>query len=260
MNIKILVATHKKYWMPTDSVYLPIQVGSAIHDDLGYCHDDTGDNISFKQPNYSELTAIYWAWKNLKADYYGINHYRRYFSRASNNVFRTADLKELFSAEDFEKMLKKASIILPKKRNYFIETRYEQYKNAHNIKDLETCKLVLGDLYPDYIKTFDLVMNKRRGHIMNMFVMRKDLFYSYCDWLFSILFTIEPKISLEGYSPYQQRVFGYLSERLLDVWIEFNHIEYLEANYVILEKVNWPKKVANFLSKKLQGPKEFHGH
>ena len=57
MDIKILVAAHKKYWMPKDSVYLPIQVGDALHPALGYIPDNTGDNISAKNPNYCELTA-----------------------------------------------------------------------------------------------------------------------------------------------------------------------------------------------------------
>ena len=79
MDIKILVAAHKKYWMPDDSVFLPIQVGAALHLALGYVPDNTGDNISAKNPNYCELTALYWAWKNLDCEYIGLCHYRRYF-------------------------------------------------------------------------------------------------------------------------------------------------------------------------------------
>lgn len=79
MDIKILVAAHKKYWMPDDSVYLPIQVGAALHSALGYVPDNTGYNISDKNPNYCELTALYWAWKNLECEYIGLCHYRRYF-------------------------------------------------------------------------------------------------------------------------------------------------------------------------------------
>ena len=71
MDIKILVATHKKYWMPEDDVYLPIHVGRAGKADLGYVGDNTGDNISSKNTNYCELTGLYWAWKNLKCDYIG---------------------------------------------------------------------------------------------------------------------------------------------------------------------------------------------
>ena len=82
MTIKILVATHKKCELPTDYIYLPIQVGKALHPDLDLDiqPDNTGDNISVKNPYYSELTAIYWAWKNLDADYVGLAHYRRHFS------------------------------------------------------------------------------------------------------------------------------------------------------------------------------------
>ena len=63
MDTKILVAAHKKYWMPDDSVFLPIQVGAALHPALGYIPDNTGENISAKNPNYCELTALYWAGK-----------------------------------------------------------------------------------------------------------------------------------------------------------------------------------------------------
>ncbi len=63
MDIKILVATHKKYWMPEDDVYLPIHVGRAGKADLGYVGDNTGDNISSKNTNYCELTGLYWPGK-----------------------------------------------------------------------------------------------------------------------------------------------------------------------------------------------------
>lgn len=66
VNIKILVATHKQYWMPEDSVYMPIHVGREGKADIGYTGDHTGDNISLKNANYCELTGLYWAWKILK--------------------------------------------------------------------------------------------------------------------------------------------------------------------------------------------------
>ena len=80
MNIKIMVAVHKPYWMPTDSVYLPIHVGKEGKADIGFQGDNTGDNISSKNSHYCELTAMYWAWKNLEADFVGLVHYRRYFT------------------------------------------------------------------------------------------------------------------------------------------------------------------------------------
>ena len=80
---KILVACHKKTKTPFESVYLPIQVGAAGNDPIGFARDDNGDNISDKNPMYCELTGLYWAWKNLSCDYLGLVHYRRYFSAKS---------------------------------------------------------------------------------------------------------------------------------------------------------------------------------
>ena len=80
LNIKIMVAAHKPYWMPQDDVYMPIHVGCEGKESIGFTGDNTGDNISTKNPHYCELTALYWAWKNLQADYTGLVHYRRYFT------------------------------------------------------------------------------------------------------------------------------------------------------------------------------------
>ena len=251
MDIKILVATHKKYWMPKDKVYIPIQLGKSIHEDLGILGDNTGENISKKQPYYSELTAIYWAWKNLKADYIGINHYRRYFSKERGFLFKEGDKNKILKYDDFRKILAEYPIILPKKRNYYIVSRYKQYKNAHNINDLLYCRNVLKELYPEYVQDFDKILNKKSGHILNMFVMRYDIFSNYCQWLFSILFELEKYLNLEGYSQYQQRVYGYLAERLLDVWLSHNKLNYKEVNYIVIEKINWKKKILKFLRNNL---------
>lgn len=251
-DIKVLVATHKEYWIPDDKVYLPIQLGRAINPKLPYIGDNTGDNISTKQPYYSELTAIYWAWKNLKADYIGINHYRRYFSNEYFHFFGEANKNKLFTYDDFDKALQKAAVLLPKERNYYISSRYEQYKNAHNIKDLEVCREVIKKRCPEYLPSFDSTLSNTHGHILNMFVMRYDMFCSYCEWLFDILFEVEKKIDIAGYDIYQKRVCGYLAERLLDVWLVKNKIEYIEHSYVILEKVNWIKKIMRFLNKNIK--------
>lgn len=252
LDIKVLVATHKEYWMPDDKVYLPIQLGRAINPELPYIGDNTGDNISTKQPYYSELTAIYWAWKNLKADYIGINHYRRYFSNERFHYFGEADKSKLFTYDDFAKALQEAPVLLPKERNYYISSRYDQYRNAHNINDLEICRDVIGQLCPEYLGSFDNTMSKTHGHILNMFVMKYDIFCSYCEWLFYILFEVEKRIDITEYDIYQKRVCGYLAERFLDVWMMKNKITYIEGNYVVLDRINWIKKIMRFLYKNLK--------
>ena len=79
MNIKIIVATHKKYKMPKDDIFLPLHVGNQGKESIGFICDNTGENISVKNPFWCELTGLYWAWKNLKCDYLGLVHYRRHF-------------------------------------------------------------------------------------------------------------------------------------------------------------------------------------
>ena len=84
-----------------------------------------------------------------------------------------------------------------------------------------------------------------------MFVMKWDLFDSYCTFMFDVLDKVESRIDVSNYSVQEARVFGYLSERLFNVWLESNHINYKEAPVVFLEKVNWVKKINSFLMRKV---------
>jgi hypothetical protein len=248
MNIKILVATHKLYWMPEEQMYLPIQVGAGINsNDLGYTRDNSGDNISQKNKNYCELTGLYWAWKNLEADYIGLAHYRRHFT-----VRKSSDKKSLpIRQSELEPLLTKYDVILPRKRNYYIETTYNQYIHAHHKVDLDTTEAILKERYPDYLDAYKNVMEKSSGHRFNMFIMKKDVFDSYCEWLFSVLFELENRLDISQYSSYDARVFGFVGERLLDVWIQTNHIQFKEIPYVFMEKQNWIKKSGAFLMRKI---------
>ena len=248
MDLKVLVATHKKYWMPEDACYLPLHVGREGKNDLGYVGDNTGDNISNKNANYCELTGLYWAWKNLNCEYIGLCHYRRYFAKKE----KVRDKKErIMGAHDYESLLEKYDVILPTKRNYYIETVRSQYEHAHVKSDLDTVKQVIDELYPDYSNAFEVVMNRRRLHILNMFVMKKSLFDEYCKWLFTILFEVEKKVDISSYSVYEARIFGFLSERLFNVWLEKQQLNCKEVPVVFLEKQNWAKKITKFLIRKI---------
>ena len=113
-NIKLLVAMHKAYCLPEDAVYAPIQVGGVhIPGMENALRDDTGENISNKNKSYCELTALYWGWKNLQADYLGLVHYRRYFARrmpGGRKFDRIASGTEIHAA------LEKAPVIIGSKR------------------------------------------------------------------------------------------------------------------------------------------------
>lgn len=246
MNIKIIVATHKAYKMPTDPMYVPLQVGSESKPSLGYERDNVGDNISDKNANYCELTGLYWAWKNMNADYLGLVHYRRYFSKGHIR-------RHILQQSDVEKLLEKAEVILPKKRNYFIETTYNQYVHAHHEEDLLQTRAILAEKYPTYLPAFDHVMKCTSGHRFNMMLMKREKLDAYCSWLFDVLYELEAQLDISSYTPYDARVFGFVAERLLDVWVETNQIAYVEAPFWYIEKQNWLKKGSKFLMRKIRG-------
>lgn len=251
-KIVILVAAHKKYWMPEDDVYLPLHVGAAGKDDLGYTRDDSGDNISLKNPNYCELTGLYWAWKNLDADYIGLCHYRRYFTKKEAHSIE-GKRSEILSAADWERLLSAHPVIVPGRRKYYIETNRSHYNHAHPPIGLDETEAIIREKYPAYGAAFQDVMQKTSAHMFNMFVMRRDYFDAYMTWLFDILFALEQRVDTTGWDTFQQRIYGFVSELLLDVWLEANEIPYAEQNVSFMEKQNWLKKGGLFLKRKLVG-------
>ena len=240
-ELKIVVAVHKPYRMPEDAAYLPVQVGAAGKPPVGdWQRDDEGENISARNANWCELTGLYWAWKNLKADALGLVHYRRHFKGAYG----------IASRQELLRVLENADVILPKKRNYFIETNYSQYVHAHHAIDLETARLIIGERHPDYLAAYDRTMKRTSGHRFNMFVMRRDFVDRYCTWLFDVLFELERRLDISSYSAYDARVFGFVSERLLDVWLETNGVRFAELPVLNLESQHWPRKILAFLKRK----------
>lgn len=251
MEIKVLVACHKPYPIAADPVYYSVEAGAAlrpVHPDMVF-RDDCGENISFKNGSYCELTALYWGWKNLESEALGLVHYRRYLGAKRletkwQRIARRADL---------EALLEKYPVIVPKPRNYFIETNYSQYQHAHNSKDLDLTRRIIANQYSAYLPAFDRVMSRTYGHRFNMFIMRRNELDGYCTWLFSILAGLEKEIDLSAYDEYNRRVFGFIAERLLDCYLETNHITYTELPVVNLESQHWPRKILRFLQRKLKG-------
>ena len=250
MKIRIIVAAHKPYRMPSDSMYLPVQVGAAGRERIGFQPDDEGENISAKNPNYCELTGLYWAWKHLDADYIGLVHYRRHFA---NKRLAADKWQRIISKRELAACLRRAPVLLPKPRHYHIETNYSHYAHAHHAADLDLTRTILTELYPGYVPAFDAVMQRTYGHRFNMFVMKKPYFDRWCTWLFRVLAELEQRLDISSYSQNDARVFGFVSERLLDVWLLTNHVRYADIPYVFMERQNWLKKGMDFLKRKMKG-------
>lgn len=249
-GLKVVVASHKPYWMPQDMCYLPVQVGSTGKEETiaGFQRDDEGENISQKNANYCELTGLYWAWKNLEADWLGLAHYRRHFS--STLALKRRD--RIASGEYLQGLLETTPVILPVERNYFVETNRSQYVHAHHAQDLDVTREIIAERCLEYLPAYDESMKRTHGHRFNMFVMRRDLADSYCEWLFDILFELENRLDIASYSTNDARVFGFVSERLIDSWLQTNRIQYVALPVVNLESQHWPKKAAAFLKRKVR--------
>lgn len=232
-KVKIFVCCHKEGFCLKNQVYEPIQVGRALSaKKLDMIGDDTGDNISAKNPNYCELTAQYWIWKNVKdAEYVGLCHYRRYLdlschAKYRKNTFVSEDEMQK-NAEVGTKIMEKYDIVVSKPLVEVISLK-DSYCMNHISTDYFTMEKVIEDLYPDYIDSFHHVMSQNNQYSMgNILVTSKKIFDEYSEWLFDILFEVEKRIEISK-DPYQARVFGFMSERLMNVYIYHHRLKVLE--------------------------------
>lgn len=228
----ILVCCHKKDFFYSGNGFLPIQVGKSISNiDLGITGDNTGENISEKNPNFCELTAQYWAWKNnIDSEYIGLNHYRRYFNFNDKskfgyffqNIQESQANDNTLSLPNLDKIFNDADIVLAKPMVYPLSLM-THYAIAHNKYDLLALRKVIERIYPEYIPSFDKFINGNRISLCNMFIMRNEMFKDYSEWLFKILLTLEKDFDISKGS-YQSRVFGFMAERLLNVYVLHNQL------------------------------------
>lgn len=191
----------------------PIFVGGGPNP-AAWLTDGTGDHIASRNPFYCELTALYWIWKNDHTSrYVSIEHYRRFFLRAV--PFGLAGQEYLL------KLLRQGNIILTRPVKWQVNVRQE-YGISHCASDLQAVERAIEQLHPEYLPDFQAVMEEHTISICNMTAMPKPMFDDYCAWLFRILFAAESSIRLEGRHPYQKRAYGFLGERLLNVWVRHN--------------------------------------
>jgi hypothetical protein len=255
-KVSIIVATHKKYFMPDDSLYIPLHVGAKNKEDLGYEKDCVGINISEKNPYYCELTGLYWAWKNLQSDFIGLVHYRRYFTlKKCCGKTEQEKFKNILSRKEISELLNNTDIILPNKRKYYIENLYDHYRHTMYVEPLDETRKVLEEFYPKYLEEFDKRHKRTSAHMFNMFIMKKDILNDYCEWLFDVLDKLEQRIDCSKYNSFHARFFGRVSELLLDVYINTNNLSYKEVKVIDMQGVNWLKKGTSFLKAKFFGKK-----
>ena len=207
--------------------------------------DNTGNNISERRETFNEFTVLYWAWKNVDSDYYGLCHYRRYmiFSKEKlspdpygNVLFdflnsETANICGLLDKSFMQKTISKYDFIIsdPYDVTYrgFKNLR-EHYKevDTQHLEDLEKVVEVIEDICPEYLESVNEYFDGTLFYPCNLFIMKKAIFYEYCAWLFPILFELERRIDISNYDVIEKRVFGFLGERLLGAF----YIHYLKKH------------------------------
>ena len=244
-DIKLFVVCHKPSYVPDNKLLYPIQVGTALADNKlpGVLYDDSGDNISDKNKSYCELTAHYWAWKNVDADYYGFFHYRRYLSfdpedksedQWGNIQFGSISAEAIdrlkLNEDDMTDLISRYDLIITRGRKLTFANStsgaisiYKEYGMVpfQHRTDFDTMLQVLYEKYPQYKAVAEKYLAGNVAHECNMFIMSRALFHEYCQWIFDILFETERRIDTSHYSVEEYRVYGYLAERLTAIFYRY---------------------------------------
>lgn len=244
-EIVIGVACHKESELPDNELYLPIHVGAALANKPleGLQRDDEGDNISEKNPNYCELTAQYWLWKNVDADYYGLCHYRRYmsfaperFTNLSNDHRKqvivesldeyTKEKYYLERADEMRELIEQYDVVATEEQDLSRvytphgpkRSVYEHFaahdRDLINVEDMDAMLSIVKERYPQYYPDLKEYIGKRYFRGFNCFVMKKALFFEMCEYEFSVLEELEKRVDLSTYDLMRTRIYGFMAEIL----------------------------------------------
>lgn len=231
MTADILVATHKpiKFGLPNNYKWVQVNAANSGQWDH-YFHDDDGrDNISLKNPSYCELTVLYRLWKESQVDFVGLCHYRRFFGqgfmadlieRAGIPVRKRSIKRFLLKDRSIARYLKHHDIILTKPYCPFPLNVYEDLLRFIYPSDILAMIEVISHHSPDYSESLQKVLLSKSISYCNMFVTRREIADQYCTWLFDVLGEIEKRIDISSYDPSHTRVFGYMAEVLLNVYVQ----------------------------------------
>ena len=215
----LITCSHKDFAvMESDDsdIYIPIQVGKALTDVALYdLKDDDGENISDRNYNYCECSALYWAWKNkyaMDADYLGLRHYRRKFDASTESLTH----------------LKANGIdIVHLDPIYHSDIRSSFVKHTRNENDWDVMKNAIKKHFPDYMGAMEIYENQHFVCGYNMNILRRDIFDEYCEFLFGVLLDVEDHYL--KICDRRDRYLGFLAENLFGVFLIKNKNRYKQA-------------------------------
>lgn len=273
--IKLFISVFKSNAEKTGDILLPVSAGASLYscDDpkLELC-DDSGENISEKNQSYCELTVQYWAWKNCDFDFGGLMHQRRYFDFSDTSPFsfdnhrRAKKPYRIFDEPDADtlrklktdyktisSLMQKYRIIAPLSENiYQSVSRYYDRNDRKEFDDLSLLCNVIDDLYPDYSESARQYLGQNYSYFCNMFLMDRELFCSYSQWLFDILFEYDKRKPEKYFYPREQgklaeRLFGvymtYLKSKTDIPWAELPRAHFASVGGITMKNLSFNKKL-----------------
>ena len=227
---------YNEFPVPDVSYVHPIHAGRALYKDFGIEGDNTGENISDQNKNFVELTAAYYIWKNYKKEnipYWGLCHYRRYptlhlgwlpFKKEYKLSATQENFKKVLTKDLQNKISKKLSegyVILPARKHMYRLKPWsikQEYAKAHDSNAWNITEAAIKKLYPDYSSSFKKFGSQSSMSFFNMLVAGWDFWNGYLTFLFDILFELKKNYIIPA-EPHQARVFGFMSERLLNTYV-----------------------------------------
>lgn len=240
-DIRIFVSTHKRVDLFDSELFQPVQVGCSSRSDIfrWAFQDNDGENISDQNPMYCELTTQYWAWKNTDSDYVGFCHYRRYFDfarkRHEENLYgevmdayidAKSQAEYCLDDDSVRKYVKEFDVITTERKDIrpycgSTATIRKQYDLADKlfVEDLDKVVSILGKQHPEYLQDAQTFLKGHTARFCNMFIMKRDIFNAYCEWLFPILEEFVNTTDMSKYSKEGLRTPGHLAERLLNIYL-----------------------------------------
>ena len=232
-------------------LYVNVRCGAVFdkRENVDMLGDNTGDNISEKRESFSELTVMYWAWKNVEADYYGLFHYRRYFSFSGEkpkevNVAglycekylsnKSINKYQLNNIEIMTNMISQydgiymepvdvQKVLTPKGYKKNVKDHFISYDVFIEAKYIDLALEYIKEKYPKIYPYAINYLNKPKHIGYNVFILKKELFFEYCTFLFDILNHNEKKtlIDSEYYCPLQYRSPAFLAELLNGIYATY---------------------------------------
>lgn len=242
MKISIFVSAHTNFNQAVifdDTIRKSLLVGAYNKNekdrkDFDYLDSSRENHVSFKNPYYSELSGLYWVWKNDKSDVLGFEQYRRLFFNRSLKFWKY----NLLNATKIKRILKKHEIIVANKSIFKDKTMIQQYNDAGHSREL-FIKVInyINEKDINMMKDYQKILNDNKLFNHNMFIAPREIIENYLEWLYDIFEYVENDSNYDR-TILTYRSLGFIAERLFTIWLLSRNIK---AKEIFVRKIDLTK-------------------